>query len=69
MIKEKAELQFEKDIIDQLQNLGGTKQWEYLPHVKTTEQLWSNFKQILERNNQDSLERKPLSENEFAQVK
>lgn len=69
MSVEKDELKFEDEIIDQLQNLGGTKQWEYLPHIKTTDQLWDNFKQILERNNQAPLEGQPLSENEFSQVK
>ena len=42
--------------------------WNYEPEIKTTEQLWDNFKKILERHNQDSLER-ALSETEFNQVK
>lgn len=45
-----------------------TKLWKYEPHIKTTEQLWDNFKAILERNNQNTLER-PLSVVEFNQVK
>lgn len=49
-------------------NLGGTKQWQYLPNVKTTDQLWDNFKRILERNNSDKLKR-PLSSDEFLQIK
>lgn len=68
MAVEHDELKFERDLIDHLVNLGGSKQWEYRPEIKTTAQLWENFKQILERNNQDRLE-KPLSAREFNQVK
>lgn len=64
----KSELAFENDLIDHLRNLGSSKQWEYLPEVKTTDQLWDNFKHILEQHNQDRLE-KPLSTTEFNQVK
>ena len=45
-----------------------TKLWRYEPEIKTTEQLWQNFKEILERHNQDKLEH-PLSVVEFNQVK
>lgn len=45
-----------------------TKLWKYEPHIKTTDQLWENFKQILERHNQSALDR-PLSATEFSQVK
>lgn len=45
-----------------------TKLWKYEPSIKTTDQLWDNFKQILERHNQDKLDR-PLSVVEFNQVK
>ena len=45
-----------------------TKQWKYEPKVKTTEQLWDNFKEILERHNQNTLDH-PLSTVEFNQVK
>lgn len=45
-----------------------TKLWKYEPHIKTTEQLWDNFKEILERHNQNTLEH-PLSAVEFNQVK
>lgn len=64
----KSELAFENELINHLSNLGGTKQWEYLPQIKTTDQLWDNFKRILEQHNQDRLE-KPLSPTEFNQVK
>ncbi len=44
------------------------KLWKYEPDIKTTEQLWNNFKRILERLNRDTLEY-PLSVVEFNQVK
>lgn len=64
----KSELKFEDDLINHLVNLGGSKQWEYLPQIKTTEQLWYNFRHILEQHNQNRLS-KPLSDPEFNQVK
>lgn len=45
-----------------------TKLWKYEPHIKTTEQLWDNFKTILEQHNQNTLDH-PLSAVEFNQVK
>ena len=45
-----------------------TKLWTYEPAIKTTEQLWGNFKRILEQHNQDKLDH-PLSVVEFNQVK
>ncbi|MFZ7179716.1 type I restriction endonuclease subunit R [[Pasteurella] aerogenes] len=45
-----------------------TKLWQYEPTIKTTEDLWANFKRILEKLNQKTLDR-PLSAVEFAQVK
>ncbi|MHA0856333.1 type I restriction endonuclease subunit R [Paenibacillus sp. CMAA1364] len=45
-----------------------SKLWKYEPNIKTTEQLWDNFKAILERHNQNTLEH-PLSVVEFNQVK
>lgn len=68
MVVERKELEFEDKLINHLVNLGGSKQWEYRPEIKTTAQLWDNFKQILEQNNQNRLE-KPLSAGEFNQVK
>ncbi len=38
------------------------------PKLKTTEKLWDNFKEILERHNQNTLDH-PLSTVEFNQVK
>ncbi|GGI62969.1 type I restriction endonuclease subunit R [Limosilactobacillus caviae] len=68
MTVEYNELEFENNLINHLVNLGGSKQWEYLPQVKTTDQLWDNFKHILEQHNQDRLDQ-PLSMTEFNQVK
>lgn len=45
-----------------------TKLWKYEPNIKTTEQLWDNFKAILEQHNQNTLDH-PLSTVEFNQVK
>lgn len=45
-----------------------TKLWKYEPSIKTTDQLWDNFKLILERHNQSTLDH-PLSATEFGQVK
>ncbi|WP_182185674.1 type I restriction endonuclease subunit R, EcoR124 family [Pectinatus frisingensis] len=45
-----------------------TKLWRYEPDIKTTEQLWQNFKEILECHNQSTLDH-PLSVVEFGQVK
>lgn len=46
-----------------------TKLWKYEPGIKTTEDLWDNFKSILERLNRDVLRQKPLTLSEFNQVK
>lgn len=68
MVVEPNELIFERKLIDHLTNIGGTKQWRYASEIKTTAQLWGNFKQILEKSNSDKLNQ-PLSETEFNQVK
>jgi len=44
------------------------KLWKYESKIKTTEKLWDNFKEILERHNQNTLDH-PLSTVEFNQVK
>lgn len=67
-IKSQSELEFERDVIDYLTKIGGVKQWEYIKEIKTTTQLWDNFKGIIERNNQARLDT-PLSVTEFNQVK
>lgn len=45
-----------------------SKLWKYEKNIHTTEELWQNFKNILEKRNFSSLKR-PLTENEFDQVK
>ncbi len=67
-MKNKSELIFEKEVIEYLCNIGSVKQWKYRNEIKTTEDLWNNFKRIIETNNQDKLSA-PLNNNEFAQVK
>lgn len=67
-IKSQSELKFEQEVVDYLTRIGGVKQWEYKAEIKTTEQLWNNFKKILEQNNQARLD-DPLSVTEFNQVK
>lgn len=67
-VKSKSELAFEQEVIEHLTKIGGVKQWEYKKEIKTTEQLWDNFKKIIEQNNQARLE-EPLSVTEFNQVK
>ncbi|RYL96228.1 hypothetical protein EWH99_13800 [Sporolactobacillus sp. THM7-7] len=68
MSVEPNELIFENKLVDHFTHIGGTKQWRFVPKIKTTEQLWANFKRILEKNNPDKLNQ-PLSETEFNQVK
>lgn len=67
-IKSQSELAFEKEVIEYLTQIGGVKQWEYKEKIKTTDQLWDNFKHILEQNNRARLDY-PLSITEFNQVK
>ena len=45
-----------------------TKRWRHHPEIKTTDDLWANFKAILEQHNQNTLDH-PLSVVEFNQVK
>lgn len=66
--KSKSELAFEQEVIDYLTQIGGVKQWEYKADIKTTEQLWDNFKKILEQNNRARIDGE-LSDTEFRQVK
>lgn len=61
------ELSLESDLIQYLQRLNGSDQWQYRQDIKTTQGLWQNFKQILEVRNVKVLGR-PLSDYEFQQV-
>ncbi|MDE7200790.1 MAG: HsdR family type I site-specific deoxyribonuclease [Lachnospiraceae bacterium] len=64
-----AELEsvIEKRLIDQL--CCDESQWTYRPDIRTEQQLWENFKYILEQNNKAKLKDTPLSESEFAKIK
>ena len=62
-----SEAAIEKELIEQL--IYGESQWTYRDDLKTQEQLWDNFRYILEQNNKDRLDGKPLSDSEFEQVK
>ena len=57
----------EEKLIEQL--VYGDSQWTYRKDLKTEEDLWKNFKYILEQNNKDRLNGEPLSDVEFEQVK
>lgn len=57
----------EQKLIDQL--VYGDSQWTYRKDLKTEDDLWQNFRYILEQNNKDRLNDDPLSDAEFEQVK
>ena len=54
---------------DRTVNFIGDSQWTYRKDLKTEEDLWANFKYILEQNNKDRLNGEKLSDAEFEQVK
>ena len=64
-----AELEsvIEQKLIEQL--VYGDSQWTYRADLKTEEDLWKNFRYILEQNNKDRLNGEHLSDAEFEQVK
>lgn len=61
------ESMIESKLIEQLAY--GDSQWVYREDLKTEEDLWANFRYILEQNNKDRLNGENLSETEFEQVK
>lgn len=65
-IKFDDELKLEKDLINQLVTDKG--QWTYEPSIKTHEDLWNNFRRILEANNKSVLADYPLTNSEFRQI-
>ena len=70
--KEKKKMpELEKVIEDKLieQLVLGESQWTYREDLKTEEDLWKNFRYILEQNNKARLDGQPLSDAEFEQVK
>ena len=64
-----AELEavIEQKLIEQL--IYGDSQWIYRNDLKTEEDLWNNFRYILEQNNKERLNGEHLSDSEFEQVK
>ncbi len=64
-----AELEsvLEQRLINQL--CSEDSQWTYRKDIRTEEDLWNNFKYILEQNNKAKLGDKPLSDSEFAKIK
>ena len=67
IIMPELEAIIEQKLIDQL--VYGDSQWTYRGDLKTEEDLWANFKYILEQNNKDRLNGENLSDSEFEQVK
>ena len=61
------ESMIEKKLIEQL--IYGDSQWTYREDLKTEEDLWANFRYILDQNNKDRLDGEGLSDSEFEQVK
>lgn len=61
------ESMIEQKLIEQL--VYGDSQWTYRPDLKTEEDLWVNFRYILEQNNKERLDGEPLTDTEFEQVK
>lgn len=61
------ESMIEKKLIEQL--VYGDSQWVYREDLKTENDLWANFKYILEQNNKDRLNGEFLTDSEFEQVK
>lgn len=64
-----AELEsvMEKQLINQL--CQKESRWTYRPDLRTEDDLWANFKYILEQNNKAVLNDEPLSDSEFAKIK
>ena len=62
-----VESMIEEKLIEQL--IYGDSQWTYREDLKTEEDLWANFRYILEQNNKDRLNGEGLSDSEFEQVK
>lgn len=67
MAMPELEAVIEQKLIEQL--VYGDSQWTYREDLKTEEDLWRNFKYILEQNNKERLNGENLSDAEFEQVK
>ena len=62
-----SEYTIEQKLIKQLTT--GVSQWTYRKDLDNEEALWQNLKRILENNNKDQLDDKPLTDREFEQVR
>ena len=63
----KIETTIESELIERLTL--GKSQWTYCEDLKTEEDLWNNFKNILENNNRDKLNDTPITQTEFKRIK
>jgi type I restriction enzyme R subunit len=61
------ETTMEMRLINQLTQ--GDSQWTYCKDLNTEDKLWKNFRTILENNNRNKLNERPLTDQEFEQVK
>lgn len=61
-----AEQALENNLIKKL--ISGQSQWTYREDLRSEEALWENFREKLERNNQDVLAGTPLTAQEFRQI-
>lgn len=61
------EVVLEKRLIDQL--CQGDSHWTYRPDIRTEEDLWDNFRHILEQTNKAKLDDGHLTDSEFAKIK
>lgn len=64
---EELEAVIEQNLINQL--CSNESQWTYRPDLKNEEQLWDNFRYILEQNNKAILDDTPLTDGEFKKIK
>ena len=63
----KLEFEIENNLIEVLST--EQSQWTFRDDLRTEDQLWDNFKKILESHNQSKLNGIPLSQSEFERVK
>lgn len=61
-----SEAMIEEKLIRQLTQ--GNSQWTFRNDLRTFDDLWANFRKILEQNNKDIFDEHPLTDNEFHQV-
>lgn len=67
MIKTTDEAKMEENLIKRLTS--DISQWTYRPDLDNEDKLWDNFKNNLERNNKAVLKDRPLTDQEFSQIK